>query len=386
VSIVVVAPWIVRNWAVVGTPNVVTSNGFNFVSVYSAEAQASGGFADAVFDDRFTRINLDNRNEIELDDAYRQHAIDAVGDDWTIPPRLLGHNLANFFEFRPDKNANAEEDDGRNLTFRYVTLPLFYVVTAAGVVGLWRARRRRGAELLLVQAAYFTAACLATISVPRLRLPLDLAAAIGAGLLVAPLLGRGERAVPEPDPATVSAAARARWDRRARILVIVAVVVGVVAAAGGAAFARSRVEDNARSQLDRKIERDGPAVQRLAAVDADGLVRGGPAPTKADYKEAEAVADKLWLLSPRFSGSLRTETRDAARTLDEAIFELKVLDLVTSGNRNPGNEPAAALGASRATYETEARPSNNRLPDWDTIRANDTMRRAAEDLARLERR
>ncbi len=68
VSIAVVAPWVVRNWVVVGTPMVVTSNGFNLVSVYSAEAQATGGFANAVFDDRFTRINHDNRNEVDLDD------------------------------------------------------------------------------------------------------------------------------------------------------------------------------------------------------------------------------------------------------------------------------------------------------------------------------
>ena len=87
---------------------------------------------------------------------------------------LLGHNFTNYFEFRPDKNANAEEDDGRNLVLRYATLPLFYVVTGAGLVGLWRARRRPGAEPLLVQAAYFTVACLATIAVPRLRALSDL--------------------------------------------------------------------------------------------------------------------------------------------------------------------------------------------------------------------
>ena len=111
---------------------------------------------------------------------------------------------------------------------------------------------------------------------------------------------------------------------------------------------------------------------------------GGPAPSKADYAQAQAVADRLWLLSPRLAGDLRTETRDAARTLDEALFELKVLDLVTSGNRNPGTAPAAALDASRATYETEARPANKRLPAWDVVSANPVMRRAARDLDRLE--
>ena len=386
VSIVVVAPWVVRNWVIVGAPTIVTSNGFNLVSVYSAEAQATGGFADAVFDDRFTPINLHNRSEVDLDAAYREHAVDAVREDWTIPPRVLGHNLTNYFELRPDKTASAEEDDGRNLTFRYVTLPLFYVVTAAGLVGLWRSRRRRGAELLLVQAGYFTAASLATIAVPRLRAPFDLAAAIGAGILVAQLIGRGERAAPAPEPTSVPPMAASRWTPRARILVALVTVAGVVVAAGGVAFARNRVEANAESQLERKLDRDGAAVQRLAAVDAGTIVSGGAVPSKTDYRQAEAIADRLWLLSPRLAGDLRGETRDAARTLDEAISLLKVLDLVTSGNRNPGAPPAAGLDASRATYETEARPANKRLPDWDVISANPAMRRAARQLDRLEGR
>jgi hypothetical protein len=384
-TIVVVAPWIVRNWAVVGAPTIVTSNGFNLVSVYSKESQASGGFADAVFDGRFTRINQTNRNEVELDRAYRDHAVESVRDDWKIPARVLGHNVANFFELRPDKNESAERSDGRNITFRYVTLPLFYVVTAAGLVGLWRFRRRRGAELLLVQAGYFVVASLATIAVPRLRVPLDLAAAIGAGILVAELISRrrtGESAAPAPEPAEARLEPRS-WSRRTRVLVTLGVVGGIVVAAGGVAFARDRVENNARTQVEQKIGRYGPAVQRLAAVDADRLVRGGPAPTPADYKRAETLADRLWLLSPRLAGAARNESRDAARTLDEALFELKVLDLVTGGNRDPATPPSAALDASRATYETQARPTNRRLPDWDTIRANPEMRRAAKELARL---
>src|SRR5207237_195036 len=176
----------------------------------------------------------------------------------------------------------AERSDGRDITVRNVTLPLVYLVTVAGIIGLVRARRRRGAELLLLEGAYFTVVSVAVIAVPRLRAPLDLAAAIGVGLLVAEVVSRRAPEAREPAPA----------------------------------------------------------------------------------------AARRWLLSPRLAGDMRTETRDAARTLDEALFELKVLDLVTSGNRNPGTAPAAALDASRATYETEARPANNRLPDWDIIRTN----------------
>ncbi len=333
VTIVVVAPWVVRNWVLVGTPTVVTSNGFNLVSTYSSEAQASGGFADAVFDDRFTRINLANRSEVDLEDAYRDHAIDAVRDHHTIPLRVLGHNFTNYFEFRPDKNANAEEDDGRNLAFRYATLPLFYVVTGAGLVGLWRASPPAG------RRAAARPGRILHRGVPGHHRRTAAARPVGpcrrdrrrrADRGVDGTAGSRARRRPRPG------SDRARWSRRTRILVALAAVAGVVLAAGGVAFARDRVEDNARSQLERTIDRDGPAVQRLAALDADALVGGAPAPTSAEYREAEDVADRLWLLSPRLGGAARTQARDAARTLDEAVFELKVLDLVTSGNRNPG--------------------------------------------------
>jgi len=389
VSIVVVAPWVVRNWVLVGTPTIVTSNGFNLVATYSDEALRSKGFADAVFDSRFTRINLTNRNEVELDNAYRDHARDDVRDQPTIPLLVVRHNLARYFELRPDVNESAERSDGRDITVRNVTLPLVYLVTVAGIVGLVRARRRRGAELLLLEGAYFTVVSVAVIAVPRLRAPLDLAAAIGVGLLAAELISRRARAPEEREPEHAAEDApkpvTPRWSRRARILVTLATVVGLIVAAGGVAFARNRVEANAHSQLEQKIARDGLAVQRLAAVDAESLVGGGGAPSKADYKRAEALADRLWLLSPRIDGGLRSETRDAARTLDEALFELKVLDLVTGGNRDPATPPAAALEASRATYDAEARPANPRLPDWDTLSANPAMRRVARDLEHLER-
>jgi hypothetical protein len=390
VAVVVVAPWIVRNWVLIGEPVVVSSNGFNLVSTYSSEAQESNGFANAVFDDRFTRINLDNRSEVELDDAYREHALDSIREDRTIPLRVLRHNLAQYLELRPGDNESAERDDGRNITFRNVTLPLFYVVTVAGAVGLWRARRRRGAELLLVEAVYFTVASVAIISVPRLRAPFDLAAAIGAGLLVAQLVGRRTAAGDRDEDAVPSGAGtrggREPWPRRARILATLGIVVAVLVAAGGIAVARDRVDGNARSQLHQTIDRGVPALEQLAELDAVRLIEGS-SPSKADLERAGIVADRLWLLSPRLSGHLRDEGLEAARQLDEAIFELRVLDLVTSGQRDPSSGPAQArVDAARVAYETQARTTNERLPEWDMISGNTALRRAVGDLERLERR
>ena len=390
VTIAVVAPWVVRNWVLVGAPTIVTSNGFNLVSTYSEEALASEGFANAVFDGRFTRVNLGNRNEVELDRAYRDHALDDVRDRPTTPLLVVRHNLARYFDLRPDVNETAERSDGRNMTVRDVTLPLVYLVTVAGIVGLWRTRRRRGAELLLLESAYFTVASVAVVAVPRLRAPLDLAAAIGAGILVVDLLGRrraGEDARPAPAAEPVQPEPGApSGSGRGRLLVALSIVVGLVVAAGGVALARNGVEGNARTQLEQTIDRDGAAVQRLAGVDADGLVRGGPPPTPDDYERAQNLADRLWLLSPRLAGGTRSESRDTARALDEGLLELKALDLVTRSHRDPATPPAVALDASRAAYETDARPNDRRLPAWGTIAANVGMRRAAHDLVRLDAR
>jgi len=268
------------------------------------------------------------------------------------------------------------------------------VVTATGLIGLIRSRRRRGAELLLVQAAYFTAASLATISVPRLRLPLDLAAAIGAGLLAtswspsqararATTVGRaavvaaqlvGPRAPEAPEPVHV---ARAAWSRRTRIVVTLSVIVGVIVAAGGVALARNRVEDNAESQLHRTLERDGPIVERLAGFDPGNLIAGAIPPSETDFENAQRVADRLWLLSPRLSSGLRTESRAAARELDDGLLDVHVLALLTSADHD--------LSSARATYETQIRPDNERLPGWDALSANTRLRRAARDLDHLER-
>jgi hypothetical protein len=372
VAIVVAVPWVVRNWLLVGSPTLVTSNGFNLVSVYSREAQASGGFADAVFDPRFRDLNDRNRSEVDLDRAYRDHALDAIRDDRILPLRVIRHNAARYFELRPDTNESAERDDGRNITLRNVTLALFYPVTIAGVVGLWRFRRRRGAELLLLLGAYFTVASVATVAVPRLRAPLDLAAAIGVGLLVADLTGRRDSEAMAPP------LRERQWSRRGRVLLAIAVIGALVVGAAGVAFARNRVQDDARSQLRRTLDRDGSVVERLAAVDAAGSINGGiPAREADDFARAHRVADRLWLLSPRLSGGLRSETHDAARTLDEAILETRVLELVIAG--------APDLDTARTAYETRVRPTNRRLPDWSALAANTTMRRAATDLARLDR-
>jgi len=53
IAVIVVSPWVVRNWVVMGSPVLNTSNGFNAAAIYSPEAIELGGFVDPAIDQRF---------------------------------------------------------------------------------------------------------------------------------------------------------------------------------------------------------------------------------------------------------------------------------------------------------------------------------------------
>jgi 4-amino-4-deoxy-L-arabinose transferase-like glycosyltransferase len=198
VSFLVVVPWLIRNQIQLGSPVLNTANGFNLNAMYSPEAHASDGFVDAVYDDRFQQFRLKQFDEVEWDSALRGHGIDGLRDHPTDLLKVPATNLEYYFELAPDNNVAAERLDGRNIDVRKASLPLFYVVTIAGVIGLWLFRRDRMAMLFGAIAIYFTLASLFFIAAPRLRAPFDLACCLGAGLLVAHLWARRRgRSVPE---------------------------------------------------------------------------------------------------------------------------------------------------------------------------------------------
>lgn len=82
---------------------------------------------------------------------------------------MVGRNGLAFFELKPSFNENAERFDGRNMTIRTWTLPLFYVVTAAGLVGFWLGRRNRFVLVMAATALYFTVTSLFFVAPPRLH-------------------------------------------------------------------------------------------------------------------------------------------------------------------------------------------------------------------------
>lgn len=181
----VVAPWVVRNQIALGTPTLVTSNGFNLAALHSPEARESGRFVDPVFDPRFEEFRIYQFDEVEWDRKLSSYAIAEIRRDPLASFDVVLRNLAAMAELKPSYNASAERLDGRVAGLRTASLPLFYAVSVVGVVGLWRHRADGSVRFLAVVTAYFLALSLLFVAPPRLRAPFDLLSVIGVGLFVA---------------------------------------------------------------------------------------------------------------------------------------------------------------------------------------------------------
>jgi 4-amino-4-deoxy-L-arabinose transferase-like glycosyltransferase len=187
-----VAPWLIRNWLRLGTPVLVTSNGFNLNAIYSPEAKATGGFVDGFFDPRFAQLRAGIRNEAKLDAALRRHALAEVRRDPFHVLRIARGGLENILEPEPGRNDVALVNDGRNVELQALSVPFAWYVLVAGTAGLFVLRHRPGVGPLALAAVVFTALSAVTVAAPRMRAPLDLACCIGVGGLAAELAARWE--------------------------------------------------------------------------------------------------------------------------------------------------------------------------------------------------
>jgi hypothetical protein len=188
--VLVVTPWLARNWVRLGTPLLVTSNGFNLNAIYSPESKSSGGFVDGFFDPRFAQLRAGIRNEATLDAVLRRHALTELRrDPWHVL-RIAPGGLQNILEPHPGRNDVALVNDGRNVGLQAWSVPFAWYVLVLGVVGLWVLRHRPGIGPLVLAAVVFTALSAVTVAAPRMRAPLDLACCIGVGGLAAELAAR----------------------------------------------------------------------------------------------------------------------------------------------------------------------------------------------------
>jgi len=384
VALLVASPWIVRNAVQVGGPVLVATNGFNLNAIYSDEAhQSSGGFVDAYYDPRFANLRTESVDEVDLDARLRQHA----WHDLRAHPARIMHvarvNAEHWLELRPGLNRNAERHDGRNLSVRDWTLPLFYLVTGAGLFALVRARRAAAAQLLALAAGYFTVVCLFSISVPRLRSVFDGCVALGAGLAVAWAIDRNviHREVKVGDrPPEVR---RLRAGRSAIVLGVIAAVVTTTALVW-----RADTQREARRAVEHAVVRDASAIDALVRqYHARASSTEPPRLVQQDLDRIQDLTAVLGNRTPRVAGSLHPSVIDALRTVRVASHEASVISLLsaaefihaTTEHRPPSRD------AVRTRYEREIRPDDPTLEPWDEVLAGRSLRRARLALEGLRR-
>ncbi len=206
VCVLVVAPWAIRNAVQVGTPKLVTSDGFTLAAIYGPPAQESGGFFDptgstgwyaehgvtalepdeGAWSDRLVEIGLEGMREHPSSVAER--VVDGAQTMLEVP----GHRASE-----------AELVDGRDPRFRDSTLWVFPLVVVAGAIGTALRLRDRRTWPALAIAGQFVLVSLVLVSVPRLRGPFDLLMCVGIGYLAAWL---AERPAVRDDPGPVRGA------------------------------------------------------------------------------------------------------------------------------------------------------------------------------------
>jgi len=205
IVILVISPWVVRNWVQLGSPVIVTSNGFNWAAVYSPQAEEHGGFVDPRRDAGFDGYRLIQQDEVAWQSALQRLAFANIRRHPSQVAWVLQENAVAYFELDPSRNRGAESLDGRNIDFRTAALPLFYAVTTLGLVGLAMSWRKPLVVLVLALVGYFMATSLVLIAAPRLRAPVDVLCCVGVGLFAAWSAGRVRRQAVDP-PADVLAA------------------------------------------------------------------------------------------------------------------------------------------------------------------------------------
>jgi 4-amino-4-deoxy-L-arabinose transferase-like glycosyltransferase len=189
VTAAVVTPWLIRNEVVFGTPVLVTSDGFNLAAIYSPVAIRDGHFIDPARDARLAGVRAyarssRNLDEADLDAAFQAEGVRGIREHPGAVPRIIAGNVGYLFDLRWRADDDAERLDGRDMVLRHATLPLVWLVTAAGLGGLWLGRRRAGCGVVWLCVVYFTAVGIATVAPPRLRAPVDVCCCIGFALLI----------------------------------------------------------------------------------------------------------------------------------------------------------------------------------------------------------
>jgi 4-amino-4-deoxy-L-arabinose transferase-like glycosyltransferase len=382
----VVAPWIGRNVVELGSPTLVTSNGFNLAASYSPLALANYGFVDPFGAPQLQGLRYQHFTEPDIDKTLRSYAVQQIRQH---PHAIIWHvkqNLRSWMELNQHQTDIAERLDGRPIGFLHATLPFFFATFVLGVAGLWLSRRRAATRLMVLVAAYFWVTSAVTTTAPRLRAPIDVIVYVGAGVAIVALTRRfahatGDASVSHRDADVVTARP---IDRRRNRVLLVGLAGALVAVVGITITARLRIEHDAGRSARMLAIQARPAIDLLAS-------RFPVAPAaQRPVIDVGAISDRLytldgelWKLVPQVSPKDEPIVRAAAERLYDASVptRLLVLIMLQTTARQPHSWTFAEV---QATYETR-RAANSTLPTWSALLAGTSINQARQAILTLSR-
>jgi 4-amino-4-deoxy-L-arabinose transferase-like glycosyltransferase len=386
VAAAVVAPWVARNYVELGTPVLVTSNGFNLAATYSPFVFEHNGFLDPFYAPEFASVRYQHFTEPELDNTLRRYAFHDIREH----PHNVGwhvkRNLRAWFELDANENDTPERIDGRPIGFLHATLPLFFVTLALGAAGFWLGRRRSATRLMLLVGAYFTATSVVTVAAPRLRAPLDVFVFVAAGVAIAALVSRFGPNRPDRTPASERDAVVARpCDPRRNRVLLGCLAASLVVLLAVTFVARRKIEHDASHKakdIATAVRADIDHVASQYPVDAHAQEPGFDVDDAPD--RIKALDGKLWALVPQAGSGDRQRIRRAAEMLYDVQVGSRILNLMLIRAAFSGVDPWTPDDV-RQLYESKVLRPDPTLPTWDELLSGDSARAARKAVIALGR-
>ncbi len=188
----VVAPWIGRNWIVMGTPSISTSVGINLIYSYSDNASPDLGTSADV--EKYTDAVRD-MGEVEKDRALRNLAIAWIRDNPTLAIKFYIQKILRFFGY---KEMLKTQVAGVKI-FQNVVAVAYYPLLFLGVFGVmyFAAGEIRYSNTIIV-ALYLLTAASHALFLERLRYRAEvdfLIVILAANFLATVISGKREREV-----------------------------------------------------------------------------------------------------------------------------------------------------------------------------------------------
>jgi uncharacterized membrane protein len=185
VALVVISPWVIRNWSTFHRPVLSTNEG----TVVAGSNCHSTFYGAQIGSFDFTCVQAASRGVAQGNEAVAASKIRTVGFDYASDhagrlPVVVAARVAGLWGlFDPRRQFVVT---GRDITMQKAGVVLFYplaILAIAGAVALWR-RRERAAILLLAPFVMVTAVAATTYGGVRLRHAADLMIVVLAGVAI----------------------------------------------------------------------------------------------------------------------------------------------------------------------------------------------------------